>query len=267
MSIGGRLVAFLLVLLGTFGSAYAVGEKLPGHNHAGHSDADHSDADHVATLVPPGFTSGNYRLVMGNLVVQADKTRVVTFRLETNDKKMVKMFSEFHGALMHVVLVRPDLSGFDHIHPDIAADGSWQVTLDQPGPWHVVFESTPSGTSDAVIVSANLDDERTVEPKPLPGPNDDVTIDGLRVVRSGIGFAVTASGGGPAQGMQPYLGQPAHLIAIRQGDLDFIHLHPQTMDGMLMFGTALPEPGTYRLFLQFGHNGKVLTVPFTVVQP
>jgi hypothetical protein len=39
------------------------------------------------------------------------------------------------------------------------------------------------------------------------------------------------------------------------------------MTGMMMFGTTMPQPGTYRLFLQFGHNGKVLTVPFTVVQP
>jgi hypothetical protein len=34
-----------------------------------------------------------------------------------------------------------------------------------------------------------------------------------------------------------------------------------------MFGSALPEAGTYRLFLQFGHDGDVVTVPFTVTQP
>jgi hypothetical protein len=38
------------------------------------------------------------------------------------------------------------------------------------------------------------------------------------------------------------------------------------MLGMYMFGDQLPQAGTYRLFLQFGHNGEVLTVPFTVVQ-
>jgi hypothetical protein len=39
------------------------------------------------------------------------------------------------------------------------------------------------------------------------------------------------------------------------------------MDGMFMFGDTLPQPGTYRLFLQFGHNGTLLTIPFTVAQP
>jgi hypothetical protein len=40
-----------------------------------------------------------------------------------------------------------------------------------------------------------------------------------------------------------------------------------TMAGMFTFGTTLPQPGTYRLFLQFGYHGTVLTIPFTVVQP
>jgi hypothetical protein len=118
-----------------------------------------------------------------------------------------------------------------------------------------------------VIVSANLDDEKKVPTVALPGPKDDVSIDGLRILRSGLSFAITQADGTPAQGLEPYLGQPAHLIAIRQGDLAYAHLHPQLMTGMMMFGTTMPQPGTYRLFLQFGHNGKVLTVPFTVVQP
>ena len=34
-----------------------------------------------------------------------------------------------------------------------------------------------------------------------------------------------------------------------------------------MFGDGITAPGTYRLFLQFGHDGDVLLVPFTVVVP
>lgn len=44
-----RLGAFALLLAGTFGTAYAVGEMLPGHSHTNiddHSDDEHSDDEH-----------------------------------------------------------------------------------------------------------------------------------------------------------------------------------------------------------------------------
>lgn len=260
MSIGTRLGAFLLVLLGTFGTAYAIGEKLPGHDHSGHS---HTHGP--SSLVPPGFENNGYRVVTDGVEVNGT-TRVATFHFEMTDGMRVTDLPESHGARLHVVLVRPDLSGFQHIHPEIQPDGSWQVTLDQPGAWHVVFDGAPAGT--AVVVSANLDDEVAVEPQPLPEPDDDITVAGVRLVRKGLDFDVTAEDGGPATGLQPYLGMAAHLIAVREGDLSYIHLHPtMEMDGMFMFGNALPQSGTYRIFLQFMRNGEVVTAPFTVVQP
>jgi len=259
MSIGTRLGAFLLVLLGTFGTAYAIGEKLPGHDHSGHS---HTHGP--SSLVPPGFENNGYRVVTDGVEVNGT-TRVATFHFEMTDGMRVTDLPESHGARLHVVLVRPDLSGFQHIHPEIQPDGSWQVTLDQPGAWHVVFDGAPAGTP--VVVSANLDDEVAVEPQPLPEPDDDITVAGVRLVRNGLDFDVTAEDGGPATGLQPYLGMAAHLIAVREGDLSYIHLHPtMEMDGMFMFGNALPQSGTYRMFLQFMRNDEVVTAPFTVVQ-
>ena len=150
---------------------------------------------------------------------------------------------------------------------DIDTDGRWQVVLDQPGRWHVVFESTPSGSSSSVVVAANFDDEQVVEPTPLPAPDDEVEVHGLRVTRTGLTFSVVNTDGSQSLDLEPYLGQPAHLVAIRERDLAYVHLHPQMdMVGGFMFGTDLPQAGTYRLFLQFGHAGEVLTVPFTVVQ-
>lgn len=263
MSVGARLGAFLLVLLGTFGTAYAVGEKLPGHDHGG---ASHSHEP--GSLVPPGYQSGDYQLVTDSIAQDGDGGRLATFHLQMNDGMRVTEFTEAHGALLHNIVVRPDLSSFQHLHPDIADDGSWQVPIDEPGQWHLVFEGTPSGASAPVVVSANVDDEVAIEPVSLPEPDDDVIVDGLRVVRSGLNFTVTSEDGGAAQGLEPYLGQPAHLVALRQGDLSYVHLHPSDseMVGMYVFGSQLPQPGTYRLFLQFGHAGDVLTVPFTVIQ-
>jgi len=52
--VASRLGAFALVLLGTFGTAYAVGQKLPGHSHAGGPGHTHSGMN-MGTPVPAGF--------------------------------------------------------------------------------------------------------------------------------------------------------------------------------------------------------------------
>lgn len=264
-SVRGRLLAFLFVLLGVFGTAYALGEKLPGHDHSG-GGHDHS---HSAVLVPPGYEYGDYRLVTDSISGGGGEPRTLTFHLEMTDGMRVTDFEVAHEALLHTVLIRPDLSGFQHIHPSIATDGSWQVTLDEPGPWHLVFDMVPKGETLPIAVSANADDEVAVEPQPLPEPDDNPVQDGLRVLRSGLDFTVVNEDGTPAV-LEPYLGQAAHLVAIRQGDLAYVHLHAMvddSMPGMFMFGSALPQAGTYRAFLQFGHDGDVVTIPFTVTQP
>ena len=45
-----RLGSFALILAGTFGTAYALGERLPGHNHPESPTQDH--VDHGAPVDP-----------------------------------------------------------------------------------------------------------------------------------------------------------------------------------------------------------------------
>ena len=62
---------------------------------------------------------------------------------------------------------------------------------------------------------------------------------------------------------EPYLGAGGHLVALREGDMAFLHVHP-TGDGQgVGFAATFPTAGSYRLFLQFKHEGRVQTVAFT----
>jgi hypothetical protein len=63
--------------------------------------------------------------------------------------------------------------------------------------------------------------------------------------------------------LDPYLGARGHLVAIREGDGAYLHVHPAGEDE-LAFDTEFDEPGRYRLFLQFNHGGAVRTAAFTV---
>ena len=75
--------------------------------------------------------------------------------------------------------------------------------------------------------------------------------------------------GRPLADVEPYLGADGHLVALREGDLAFLHVHPEESDapGAIRFAAALPSAGRYRLFLQFKHDGRVRTVAHTLEVP
>jgi oxalate decarboxylase/phosphoglucose isomerase-like protein (cupin superfamily) len=63
---------------------------------------------------------------------------------------------------------------------------------------------------------------------------------------------------------EPYLGAGGHLVALREGDMAFLHVHPTEQSrNTVGFGATFPTEGRYRLFLQFQHAGEVQTVAFT----
>ena len=96
-------------------------------------------------------------------------------------------------------------------------------------------------------------------------------MDGYDVrLRRGADLTFEISRGGRAVfPLQPYLGAAGHLVAIREDDLAYLHVHPRkrAQPGAIMFEAELSEPGRYALFLQFRHGGNVHTVPVTLVAP
>jgi hypothetical protein len=62
--------------------------------------------------------------------------------------------------------------------------------------------------------------------------------------------------------LDDYLGAKGHLVALRDGDLAYLHVHPE--QDRLLFETEFPTAGTYRLYLQFDHGGTVRTGELTV---
>lgn len=276
-----RLVSYGLVLVGLFGTAYAAGERLPGHQHSdadGHSHQhDTGDTTDMAgmgdTADPIGSdlagsdlarlglssTVGDYRLVV------VDRTDTsIALRVDRAGVPVVD-FTEVHGALGHLLVVRRDLQGFQHLHPVLSPDGVWAVTLDRPieaGAWRAVLETEPS-SGGVLVMGIDLLVGGEAAPVAVPPPSNVATVDRLTITREGLWFTVT-----PSDSLQPWYGQSAHLVAFREGDLAYAHLHPaNNVAGDYRFSGSLPGPGTYRLFLQFLADGQLVTAPFTVVAP
>lgn len=76
----------------------------------------------------------------------------------------------------------------------------------------------------------------------------------------------------PVRNLEPHLGAFGHLVALRQGDLAYLHVHPEGQPGdgrtapgpQVRFGAEFPSAGAYRLYLDFRHDGVVRTAEFTV---
>lgn len=72
---------------------------------------------------------------------------------------------------------------------------------------------------------------------------------------------------GETSRLEPYLSALGHLIALRDGDLIYLHVHPEETnptDGTIRFGVLFPTPGRYRLFLQARPKGDLITASFDV---
>ena len=111
-------------------------------------------------------------------------------------------------------------------------------------------------------------------PRPLPAPSATAIVDGYQVELTGTPRAggegeVTLTvrrDGRLVADLEPYLGALGHLVAIRASDLAYLHVHPlegRVGPGQVSFAVEAPSAGTYRLFFDFSHQGRVRTAAFT----
>ena len=194
----------------------------------------------------------------------------LAFRIADRTGRTVRDFDVEHTKRMHLIVVRRDMSGFQHLHPTQRADGTWTVpvTLSDAGSYRVFADFSVDGKP------YTLADEETVDGSmrshALPAPVRSVDVDGLRVTltegatragaESELAFTVTRNGTPVA--IQDYLGAKGHLVALRRGDLAFLHVHPD--ENSLKFMATFPTAGSYGLFLQFKtDDGRLHTAAFT----
>ena len=194
----------------------------------------------------------------------------LAFRILDRSGQTVRDFDVEHTKRMHFIVVRRDMTGFQHLHPTENPDGTWSVpvTLPDAGSYRVFADF--SVDDKAYTLADDLTVDGPVSSQALPAPVRSVDVDGLHVAltegatkagaESELAFTVTRNGKPVA--IQDYLGAKGHLVALRQGDLAFLHVHPD--ENSLKFMATFPTAGNYRLFLQFKtDDGRLHTAAFT----
>ncbi|WP_410667613.1 hypothetical protein [Amycolatopsis sp. cmx-4-68] len=202
------------------------------------------------------------------------------FTITGPDGKRVTAYDTEHEKKLHLIVVRRDTAGFRHVHPDLAPDGTWSVPLTLPaaGSYRAFADFAPTG-GPPMTLGADFSVAGDYRPA-THAPSRTAHVDGYTVELAGDLTAGKTSpltltvrrDGVPVTDLQPYLGAYGHLVALREGDLAYLHVHPEGEPGdgrtaagpQVAFAAEVPSAGTYRLFLDFRHGGVVRTAEFTV---
>lgn len=245
------------------------GAEGPGATPA--ADGDHGSARPVRGL---GVSEEGLRLAVTDMELVRDRVERLRYRIVDEDGRTVRDFDVEHEKRMHLILARRDLTGFQHLHPTQRPDGSWatRVRLPRAGSYKLFADFTREGEAFTPAADLRVDGNADLRDLPRPravadagaGRRVRVEVDETRAGRPAeLGFTVRR--GGRTVQVEPYLGADGHLVALREGDMAYLHVHPSEHgDGdSISFEATFPSPGRYRLFLQFKERGRVRTAAFT----
>lgn len=188
------------------------------------------------------------------------------FTIVGPDGHPVTSFEELHERRMHLIVVRGDLTGFQHLHPVMSEDGTWRTNLVFPtgGAWRAFADFATGGVPSTLGLDVLV--EGDFRPEPLPEATTTAEVEGdvvsVAAADGGSLLRFTVTREGRRVEVEPYLGAGGHLVALRRGDLAFLHVHPVSEED-IAFEVSYPSPGTYRLFLQYSVGGEVRTAAFT----
>lgn len=206
--------------------------------------------------------------------------REVAFTIDDTEGRALREYQVEHEKQLHLIAVRRDFTGYQHVHPERAADGTWRAPLSlTPGVWRLFADFTPDDVPGAEALTLGTDlhvrgtarvqeqDEGQIRTADLGRYQVQVAGDLRAGEASELNFTVTRDGA-PIEKLQPYLGARGHLVALRAGDLAYLHVHPIETDTApgdeVGFRATAPSAGSYRLYLDFRHQGAVRTASFVL---
>lgn len=277
-----RLGLFAALLAAVFGVAMFVGswsDPEPAGHEAAPDEGGHAGGKAEAHAVRGlESTQDGLTLALSARDLPLGRDAEIAFRITGEGGEVVRAFDVEHDREMHLIVVRRDGRGFQHLHPTMDADGTWRtpVTLGEPGAYRAFADFVTDGRRATLADTVEV--PGSAEYAEFPEPGTSAKIDGYEVElespeptageEASLTFTVTRDGD-PVE-LEPYLGAGGHLVALREEDLAYLHTHPESHggghgghDAGPVFETTFPSAATYRLYFQFRHEGRVHTAEFT----
>jgi hypothetical protein len=208
---------------------------------------------------------------------------LLTFRVEDPATgKTVHDFQIMHEKLFHQFLVSQDMEFFQHVHPIMHTDGSFDLDVKFPhaGLYRLLSDFYPAGATPQLItntlfvsgaemkmtpakLTADLASKKTENLEVSLTTEPAEPIAGLKTL---LFFRLT-----PNDGIEPYIGAMGHMLAASSDLIDMIHTHPFLVSDpengavkQIQFNVIFPREGVYKLWVQFQRKGVVNTAVFNV---
>lgn len=298
MNAAGRLGVYGAGVAVAFAGAFGIGALvIPDSVVASWQDAaseEHTDGGHGAaeedimtTIATPGtaISASGYLLAPVTAPTTTGEAGELSFRILGADGEPLTAYETSHEKDLHLIVVRTDGSEFRHVHPTLdAATGTWSTpwTWERAGTYRVYADFAPDveGAPDMVTLGRNVEVAGDFAPVPQTAPRAtdavdgfDVTIDGDLAAGASSELTLTITrGGDPVTTLEPYLGAFGHLVALRDGDLAYLHVHAdgdepepgETAGPAITFFAEAPTAGRYFLYLDFQVDGQVHTATFVL---
>jgi hypothetical protein len=284
---GAKLTVYGAILAATFAAAAGLAVAVGPIDTSNGSDHEQGGADHEQGGPRPhvpgiSIDSDGFRIVPAATSLTADIATTYSFRIVDADGDTVTDFDVTHERKLHLIVVSRNFVDYHHLHPTQDTDGVWSADVPalRAGSYRVFADTRPTG-ADGITLGTDLavgngfnDTDATIA---MPAGETTVTIAGYEVGLTGtptvgestLTFSVVRDGEPIVP--DPYLGASGHLVALRAGDMAFLHVHPlgdaTPQQPGIRFAAQLPTPGTYRLFLDVSIDGTVRTAAFTVEVP
>jgi hypothetical protein len=277
MRAGVKLGAYGLALAAVLGVGAAVGAAAGpidiGGAGAGHSSDDHADDSmNEASQLPAGgllVAQDGYRFVPEDRLADAGQ---FAFTIVGPDGHPVTSYDDLHGRQLHLIVASRNLHEYAHLHPVRDSGGRWTAELPAlaPGAYRAFADFQPAGAGQYTLGVDLVAPGPAVAFEPLAQQLTD-TVSGYHVTLAADSsdVTITVRRDRDVVTTDPYLGAAGHLVALRDGDLAYVHVHPLDDEpaGPVRFALELPSEGLYALFFDFQVDGVVHTARFVLDVP
>jgi Heavy metal binding domain len=218
----------------------------------------------------------------------------LTPKIKGNEATPVPLDIE-HDKKMHLIVVSADLSYFDHIHPEFQGTGNYDIKVigkdekftaryanetrfDQGGDYILFADYKPTGANHQLERIPVTLTGTPYKAQKFTAQKSTSMVDGYEIsfVPEGGKFvsegtmhisAIVKKDGKeiPADQFENYLGAKAHVVMIKEDTQDYLHVHPEVVDGRLDLHTTFGKTGVFRSWLQFKAGGQIHTADFTLL--
>ena len=170
-----KLGAFALALALVFGVAAFAGATV-GPDRSGENQVETHGGGHADGASPPATVRGlavsdaGLTLALESTGFERGRPGELRFSIRGAGGTPVRDFEVEHEKRMHLIVVRRDGRGFQHLHPTLDATGTWSVplTLPEAGTYRVFADFKHDG--EARTLAADLTVDGTADYRPLPAP-------------------------------------------------------------------------------------------------